>query len=212
MFPPEANRFLPNYHLSKNTFMRKITLFTLVMLATVISMAQTTIKPAAGLTINDFTVNSSTGEAKGKAGFQIGGSIAFGKKFYFEPGIFFAGKSTEFITSNTAVDDFKADIKGIRVPVAVGASIVGNEKTLFSLRVFGGASGFFITSVGDDIDKDDINKANWGLFAGAGVDIWKIFVDASYEWSVTNLQKDVSAVDLGKSRTLFINAGIRINL
>jgi hypothetical protein len=38
------------------------------------------------------------------------------------------------------------------------------------------------------------------------------FLDASYEWSLTNISDNVSNVDVGKTRAIFIQAGIRIKL
>jgi hypothetical protein len=196
--------------------MKKTFMFLGAMLFACMLQAQTTIKPAVGLNFTDWSKDNATGEFKAKAGWQIGGSVAFGKKFYVEPGLFYVGKSTEFQTSTNVpgFDEFKTSLNGIRVPVAVGLNLFGNEKTVFALRGFGGLSGFFVTSVDDDNTGfgDEINKAQWGAFAGVGFDIWKIFVDASYEWSLTNIQKDVSQIDFGKTRTVFINAGIRINL
>ena len=185
-----------------------ITLFTFSILA-----AQTTIKPGLGLNFTDFSKDPAGGEFKAKLGWQIGGSVAFGKKFYFEPGLFYVGKSTEFQSTGTGTPTISknADFNGIRIPLAVGLNMVGNEKTLLSLRGFGGLSGFFVTNVSDDY-KDKIEKTNFGVFAGLGIDIWKLFVDLSYEWSLNNIQKDVSQIDIGKSRSIFINAGIRINL
>jgi hypothetical protein len=194
--------------------MRKLLMFSGAMLFAFMLQAQTTIKPTVGLNFTDWSKDDATGEFKAKAGWQIGGSVAFGKKFYVEPGLFYVGKSTEFQTSTNipGLDEFEANLNGIRVPVAIGLNLFGNEKTAFALRGFGGFSGFFVTGVGDDIDKDDVNTAQWGVFAGAGIDIWKIFLDLSYEWSLTNIQKDVSQIDFGKTRSVFINAGIRINL
>ena len=196
--------------------MRKMMLFMGAVLIAGALQAQTTIKPTVGLNFTDWSKDpASGGEFKAKAGWQIGGSVAFGKKFYVEPGLFYVGKSTDFISNGTLNQtDLKADINGIRVPVAVGLNLFGNEKTMFALRGFGGLSGFFVTGLSDDLEpiKDDIAKAQWGVFAGAGIDIWKIFLDLSYEWSVTDIGKDVQNIDVGKTRTIFINAGIRINL
>lgn len=187
-----------------------LTIFSLVTVTFL--AAQTTIKPGVGLNFTDFSKDPIVGEYKAKTGWQIGGSVAFGKKFYIEPGLFYVGKSTEFEASgNVGSYNLKADINGIRIPVAVGLNLIGNEKTMISLRGFGGLSGFFLTSVGDDLDKDDFEKANFGLFAGAGLDIWKLFLDISYEWSLTDVSK-VSTIDVGQSRSLFITAGLRINL
>ena len=194
--------------------MKSLILSFFALLSVSFLSAQTTIKPTVGLNFTDFSNDiSGVGEFKAKTGWQIGGSVAFGKKFYFEPGIFYTAKSTEFQTSSSpTIPDQKTNINGIRIPLAVGLNLIGNEKTLVSLRGFGGFSGFFLTSVGDDLDKDDFEKANFGVFAGAGIDVWKLFLDISYEWSMTNVQSDVSQIDIGKSRSLFINAGLRINL
>lgn len=192
--------------------MKKIFIFLSAVLFAAGIQAQTTIKPTVGMNFTDWTKDDATGEFKSRTGWQLGASVAFGKKFYFEPGLFYVGKKTEFETaSSISSANFNADLNGIRVPVAVGLNLLGNEKTAFALRGFGGFSGFFVTSVGNDIDKDDVETAQWGVFAGAGIDIWKIFLDVSYEWSLTDVSS-IQSFDVGKTRSLFVNAGIRINL
>jgi hypothetical protein len=102
-------------------------------------------------------------------------------------------------------------LKGLRVPLALGINLLGSEKSTLTLHGFGGLSGFFIMS--DNTPSNiDLNKANWGLFAGAGIDIWKIFVDVSYEWSLSELSTNVNNAQIGATRSLFINGGLRINL
>ena len=174
--------------------------------------SQVTIKPAAGLNFTDFSKDGGPGgKAQAKVGWQLGGSVAFGKKFYWEPGIYYVGKSTQFTSTLTSSSDIKTSFSGIRLPLNVGYQLIGNEKSAATLRIFGGISGFFITS-SDNINKDSLNTSIFSLLAGAGVDIWKLFLDLSYEWSMTNIQNDIHAIDLGKTRTVFISAGIRINL
>jgi hypothetical protein len=58
----------------------------------------------------------------------------------------------------------------------------------------------------------DVNKAQWGVFAGAGLDFWILFLDLSYEWSVTDIQQDITQINFGKTNGLFATAGLRINL
>jgi hypothetical protein len=134
-----------------------------------------------------------------------------GKKFYFEPGLFFVKKSTEAISNTNQLDDVSYDISGIRIPVTLGLNLVGDPKSTLGFRIFGGGSAFMLTSV-KDLDKDDFNTASFGLYAGAGFNIAMIFVDAQYEWSMTDVQKDVSQIDIGQSRTVFVNLGVRIPL
>lgn len=193
-------------------------MLTLLVLSTIMfagsAIAQTTIKPHIGFNLTDVSINSTNSSdvsASGRAGVLAGLSVAFGKKIYFEPGLQYVAKSTEFVsTDNPNFPDGSESfsLKGFRVPVAVGINLLGNEKSLVTLHGFGGLSAFFVTS--NDYDFD-IKKTNFGLFAGAGVDIWKLFLDASYEWSLTDLS-GIDNVNVGKTRSVFINAGIRINL
>jgi len=162
------------------------------------------------MNFTDFSKNPVGGEYKAKVGYQVGGSVAWGSKWYVEPGIFYVGKSTEFSSSNGSLpDQDQLTISGLRIPVAIGINLLGNGKSTIGVRGFGGVSGFFITSVSDDFE-DNVKKNNFGLFAGAGVDFWKLFVDVSYEWSLTNVQKDVNTIDVGNSRSLYVTAGLRL--
>lgn len=191
--------------------MRKLSLlFSVMILSVLTGFSQATFKPSVGLSFNDFS-ETLTGDVKGQVGMQIGGAVAFGKKFYIEPGVYYATKSTEFTYSNSQSTTISEDalIKGIRVPVALGFGVLGNEYSLANLRVFGGGSGFFVTGVGDALDKNNITSPTWGVFAGAGVDFWFLFAEASYEWSLTNVTTDVANIDFGKSRTLFFTLGLR---
>lgn len=180
-----------------------------VLFAATVSLSQAqTIKPGVGLSFANIS-GSSFDEAKGQVGWQFGGSIAFGNKFYFEPGVFYQTQSLEYVDANDPTPVTDANFKGIRVPVSFGLNILGNQESALALRVFGGASGFFLTSVDDDLNKDDFSSPQWGVFAGAGLDIAIIYVDLSYQWSVTDIQKDVSQIDLGKSNGIFLTAGLR---
>ena len=173
--------------------------------------AQMELKPAIGCNFTDFSKNPSTGKFQAEFGWQIGGSIAFGQKIYFEPGIYYMEKSTQYSQEGSSPLDIKYNLNGIRIPVAVGIKILGDKESLVQLRAFGGLSGFFVTGT-SNLQKDSLNTASFGLFAGAGLDISHFFVDLSYEWSLTNISSDVSQVDVGKTRSLFIQVGFRLHL
>ncbi len=211
--------------------------FLVVLVCGTLGYAQE-VKLGLGLSVTDFS-KVSDGESKGKVGAQFGGSIVFGEKFYIEPGIYYVSKSTELSftedgvtdvtndvtdmamksvrlpsTGNSIVTgdyDVDAKISGIRIPVAVGLGVLGSNESLINVRAFGGFSGFFVTNTSDDVDKDSIEKTNWGVFAGAGADVWIFFLDLSYEWSLTDISKDIDTVDIGKQRSFFGNVGVRLN-
>jgi hypothetical protein len=189
--------------------MRNLSLLVATMFITLSTYAQVTLKPHVGLNLTNVTVTGT--DASGQAGALAGLSVAFGKKIYFEPGLQYVSKSTDISSSTNPSFPDNLSLKGLRVPLALGINLLGSEKSTLTLHGFGGLSGFFIMS--DNTPSNiDLNKANWGLFAGAGIDIWKIFVDVSYEWSLSELSTNVSNAQIGATRSLFINGGLRINL
>ena len=193
---------------------KSIYLVSAFLLVTSWVFGQATIKPSLGFSFNNFSETPS-GDFTGKIGSQFGASVAFGKKFYVEPGVYYVGKSSEFSsTSGSGAITDEIVINGIRVPLAVGVGLLGNEKSFASLRAFGGASGFFVTGVGDALNKDDVTSPTWGVFAGAGVDFWIMFAELSYEWSVSEageikMSGEIPNMDIGKSRTLFFTVGLK---
>ena len=190
--------------------MKKITLLLATSLIMVASFAQVELKPAIGINITDVSKDPDTGKAKGQAGFQFGASVLIGDKFYVDPGIFWVKKSTKFVEEGSTVDELKLDMSGIRIPVAVGYHLLGDEESLAALRVFGGGSAFFVTSVdAEGAAKSDFNSPTWGVFAGAGLDIWILFLDVKYEWSLTDVAS-VTDFDIGKHKGFFSNVGVRI--
>jgi hypothetical protein len=192
--------------------MKKLLLsFPAFLFGIIMAQAQLVIKPAVGINFTDLTKDESTGEYKSKVGWQIGGSIVLGeKKFYLEPGIFYVQKSSQFESSSSSVEDVDFDISGIRIPVTIGYSL-GNETSAVKMRIFGGGSAFILTNT-KNIDKDDLKNAFWGLYAGAGIDLSMFFLEGSYEWSLTDVSDDIDNIDVGKTRSVFIHAGIRIKL
>jgi hypothetical protein len=96
--------------------------------------------------------------------------------------------------------------------VTVGYHLLGNEESLASLRILGGASAFFVTNVDadeGDPDKSDFKSPSWGLYAGAGLDIWILFLDVKYEWSLTDVSS-ITDFDVGKYRSFYANLGVRV--
>ncbi|WP_373396600.1 outer membrane beta-barrel protein [Algoriphagus halophilus] len=188
--------------------MKKILLvFSVFVLGISFSFAQTQVKPGVGINFTNITGDGA--DAKGQVGWQIGASVAFGEKFYIEPGAFYQTSSFEYVTSDSApVTD--ATYHGIRIPVALGLDVLGNADSAFGLRIFGGGSTYIVTGTSSEfLDKDDISSPQWGVFAGAGLDIAIFYIDASYQWSVTNIQEDVSNIDLGNTKGFFLTAGLR---
>jgi hypothetical protein len=178
---------------------------------TVNNYAQLEIKPAIGINATGFSEDPENGQASANVGWQLGGTVAFGEKFYGEGGIFWTYKSTEFEENDTTFT-FNTEISGIRIPAMIGYHLIGKGTGSLGLRAFGGASVFIVTKVDAlELTKDDFNKASWGVFLGAGLDFSILFLDVKYEWSLTDVSS-VTSFDVGKSKSLFVNAGVRLGL
>jgi hypothetical protein len=175
------------------------------------SYAQIELKPAIGINLTNFSEDPATGKTSAKVGWQLGGTISIGDNVYGEGGIFWTYKSNEF-TQDATDNKFSTELSGIRIPAMIGLHLLGKESAAFGLRAFGGTSVFIITKVNAlDLTKDDFNTASWGVFLGAGLDISMFFVDLSYEWSLTDVSS-ITSFNVGKSKSLFVNAGIRLCL
>jgi len=174
--------------------------------------AQVVIKPAVGFNATNISKNDETGKFTARPGYQVGGTVQIGNKVYIEPGLFYMRKSTRYSQEGDNLNNVNYNISGIEVPVTLGAHFLGNANSMFNVRGFAGGSAFIMTRI-EDLDLKDFNRAQWGVFAGLGVDLAFLFVDAKYQWSLTNLQKeDLTQINVGKWRGLYINAGVRIPL
>lgn len=175
------------------------------------SYAQLVIKPAIGVNATDFSEDPINGKTSANIGWQLGGTVKAGDKFYGEGGIFWTYKSTEYKEDDTLFT-FNTELGGIRIPAMLGYHLIGSSGDGLGLRVFGGASVFIVTKVNAlELTKDDFNTASWGVFLGAGLDISMFFVDLKYEWSLTEVSS-VTSFNVGKSKSLFVNAGVRFAL
>jgi|SRR5450432_1038419 len=167
------------------------------------------LKPAIGINVTNWSKNPSTGVYTGQVGYQIGGSVAFGRKFYIEPGVFYGQQSSKYTSNTTSADDYTFDISGVQIPVTIGYNLIGNEKGIFNIRVFGGGSAFIVTSVTQG-EKSAYTSPTWGVFAGTGVDFLIFFIDLKYQWSLTNVSENT--YEVGKSKTFLVNLGAKIPL
>lgn len=175
-----------------------------------LAAAQLELKPALGVSFSDVSKDPQSGQAKGKVGWQVGGTALLGERLYLEGGLFYARKSTEITQTSQSVD--VNGITGLRVPVAVGYHLIGSPGAPLALRAFGGGSVFLVTAVdATGLAKSDFESPTYGVFAGVGVDVLFLFADLKYEWSLTDVTK-LSTVDVGASRSLYLNVGLKVPL
>ncbi|HBH05346.1 MAG TPA: hypothetical protein DDX92_01930 [Flavobacteriales bacterium] len=204
-------------HPKKQFIMKKLLLFISIIAFASISFGQISIKPALGVNFSTMTDAPSGFDSNMGVSWQIGGSVAIGKKLYVEPGIFWWNMTQQFSSSTAGFGDVTQSLAGLRIPVFVGYSLLGEDDGSFNLRVFTGPALKLITSASSDpegLDTDDFNSTIFGWNAGAGVSILFLFADLGYEFGLSDVYSSEYADLIGtnsKYGALWLNAGVRFN-
>ncbi len=177
-----------------------------------LSQAQKTIKGLVGVNFSNLSENKAETEVTGNAGFQVGGAIRFGEKFYVEPGFQFVSNSRNFTYQIDGENEFKVTENWYKIPVYAGLHLLGDRDEDLAIRVFLGPSVAFLGNVNSDEDdlfkKDDIESTRWALDGGVGVDILFLFAELNYEYSLTEYGEDFDA----SHGAFIINVGVHFNL
>jgi hypothetical protein len=196
--------------------MMKKPLFAIAMLLLlgVAVNAQVELKGLVGMNFSTF--HKSDNDVSAKAAYQFGAGVLIGDKFYVEPGVQFV-RSTKLLTPENAGTatpeeiDFSQNL--VKIPVYAGYHILGAEDKPFALRVFAGPAVSIpgkIKKGEDQINKDHISKSIWAIDGGLGLDIFFLFVEANYEYSLNEYFVDEAPVN-GKHGAFIVNAGIHID-
>lgn len=139
------------------------------------------------------TSNGNTGydiiNNEAKVGFIAG---AYGRVsllgFFVQPELYYSQSSTEITLKEIGTSNVRTEVNklnALNIPILFG--------TKFGpLRVNAGPVATIIlsnTNIVDNISglSQEMDKANWGLQAGVGLDFMKISLDARYETSISKL-------------------------
>ena len=88
------------------------------------SYAQFELKPALGLNFTSFSNDPANATTSAQVGWQIGGTVSIGDKWYGEGGIFWVHKSNK-ITEETLNIEFDTELSGVRIPLMAGYHFLG---------------------------------------------------------------------------------------
>lgn len=183
------------------------------------SFSQLELKPAIGLNVSRFDSDPvfSNGTdsmmTAPKAGYQIGASLAIGRKLYVEPGVFYSKMAQDFTTSDIEKSDFTYNADYLRVPVNFGFQFIGSTTSFAGLKIFLGPSMFIPLSVKENeypVTKADVESPQFDFNVGAGLNIWFLFLDVSYGWGLTPQFKDDPIK--AKMQAFYANLGFRFKL
>jgi hypothetical protein len=167
--------------------------FLALSLATLASAGPVVFNPQIGVSGSQLSSDPPEAEQSARVGWQIGGFLRAGQRFYIQPGLFYQQTTINLQTDDSNPEDIEDDlgISGIHIPALVGFNITSSPA--FTLRANGGPSATIITSVKDnefDLEKDQFEDLTWGAIVGVGADISMFTLDASYEFGMTDSVKD----------------------
>ncbi|MCA1751228.1 MAG: outer membrane beta-barrel protein [Cryomorphaceae bacterium] len=193
--------------------------FTLLFATAGSVFSQVEVRPFAGVNFSDVTETPEGQSSKAKLGAQLGASVMIGNQLYLNPGIAWFSRSTQY--SQVGAADIDQTINGVIIPIHVGYRFVDPTTSPFlNFRIFAGPSLMFLTktefsdgALNEEVDWQD---TQWGAQAGIGIDISMFFIDAGYEWALSNAATN-SRGDLGvfndiRNNTFFVNVGVRLTL
>lgn len=190
---------------------KQIFLLAIVMSLAAAAQAQLALRPYAGINTHEFTKDFESVAWKSAIGYQLGADLQIGKKFYLQPGIQF-----EFARNSVEPDvenmKFHFTRTHLRIPVMAGYAFNGAGSN-FSVRMFTGPNASFLLNAETgsgilDIRKSDLSNAVFGWNIGFGLDISIFFVDAGYQFGLSEVFKNFEGG--AKDNFYYANAGLRI--
>lgn len=200
--------------------MKKNIIYTfLLSLASIAAFSQLELKPAIGFNVARFDSNpvfevqDDSIVTQGKAGYQVGASLLIGRKLYIEPGVFYTRLTQDMSPTNIEKSQFTYSASFIRVPVNFGFQFIGSTNSFAGLRIFLGPSMFIPLGIKENdypLVKEDVNSPQFDISAGAGLNIWFLFLDVSYGWGLTPQYTD-DPIE-AKMQSFYANLGFRFKL
>lgn len=146
--------------------------------------------PELGLNSSSLTQTST----RASFGFTGGVGLRIGKRKHLYSGLYYKAVRYEAAidTAGTSMPTFrKVRSDYLVVPLMFGLTPI--KAPMFELRVFGGAAAFFNQS-GEvsGLSSISLSQTMWNLRAGAGIDIWRIECNFSYDFGITKMFETVS--------------------
>jgi hypothetical protein len=183
--------------------MKKITLFTCLLIITgITAMAQTskfTFGIKGGVNYSNLKTKDDLTDAKNIMGYHAGiFSRVGGGGIYFQPELYLGTKGNEFtsLVMNSGMINVKGKIKftTLDLPLLVGTKIGSNK---LNLRFMGGPILSFIIDENNTlgsaynslIDFGNYKKQTLGFQAGSGIDLGNLTFDVRYESGLSNVSQ-----------------------
>jgi len=168
--------------------MNRFILLCFVLSIPFLSKAQFTVSPKVG--VNYLWVGDrpqGLDRSSADKGWQAGVDLRLGKRFYFQPGIYYVNTGTSIRSLEDIKDIRTGKASFMKIPANVGFKLI--DTWLFKMRIHGGGTANKLIAVKDngDLQASDFNTWHYGANVGAGIDVLIFSLDANYEWGLTDL-------------------------
>ncbi|MEI6174907.1 MAG: porin family protein [Bacteroidota bacterium] len=196
--------------------MKKLILFVLILFSAEVMYAKFHLGIKVGYNASKISTNIDTVKNGFKSGFQIGAFARIGNRFYVQPEIYYTTQGGVF-TSNASNWEQNVKIGSIDVPVLLGFQIIKGD--FVNLRILAGPTASFVVNKSiseggtstQQLTSADLRSVNWGLQAGAGVDVWMFTLDLRYQLGLNQLVKDVQNWSFdSKNNVWVVSLGFKI--
>jgi hypothetical protein len=136
------------------------------------------------------------------SGFHAGVFARIGKRVHLQPELYYTvyGSSYENIGVKTISNwKQKVTVGTLDIPLLIGFDIIKSKMLKWRIDV-GPAISIVLNSKIDDIygpgaiTTSDLNKANWYIQAGTGIDVWFLTLDIRYQAGLNSLISNVNSL------------------
>lgn len=147
-----------------------------------------------GVSTSKILLSNSSYEAAYAAGYLLGFSYRKGRLGYWEIGLNY---NNSIVTlDDITVAEANMSIRQLELPLSAGINLLSVTRRVLGVRLFGGLVPGYIAGVGDnpfDLTKDDFNRFQLAGRAGAGVDVFFLFIEVGYQYGFIDVLKDQSS-------------------
>ena len=196
--------------------MRKFLLFTVLLLSAPLLFGQVEFGVNAGYRASTLSAKPDTVVPAFGSGFHVGGFARIGKKFFLQPEFCYTYQ-TSTVSGDLTSWEQRTAIGSLDIPILGGIRFLNSEKA--RIRLMAGPVVSFVvnrkitdlTDIPGPLGNGDINNINWGLQAGAGVDLYRFSLDIRYQFGLNNVIREVgTTVWNSKNSIWIIGLGFRI--
>lgn len=140
---------------------------------------------------------------KNNLGVDAGVFMRFGQRFFFQPEVNYAFKSSTF---KDVVNEFSTNIKlkqhYLSVPALLGYHFIDKDNFKFRLTI----GPRFDFKIADNMEGTDwrTNNLQWGGQVGIGMDFWRFTLDLGYCFSADNFHNTANNTSQVKNMNTFL--------